>query len=321
MWSSLSCKLCKVDPKGAQARTESEWQAAKQSEYVRLNRKTVTELRKMMKEMIDSSAVVASDPAAAAEVPAAAAMAAMAADDTSGSVVAEVAVIADEDVATSTTAASSFTPDTDTPAEVSTLLHEISQFEGNATEALLKVKKEALASALAAAAICSQRRTETSILKQWSEDVTKIIGSTSVAISKASESEVCLDVLEFSAADLLDEQRQSVPRPLFGIHWKAHAVAAHATSFIIHSYTTGTDTWPTLPASGPGAPGAQGLRCFKDSALSTLMIDRKRIIVSTSNMALLEQVELCFAGRLLPVPIGQPVVGAPKKVKLPLATQ
>lgn len=103
-------------------------------------------------------------------------------------------------------------------------------------------------------------------------------------------------------ADLDGTQFRAPEKAPNNEHWEVQRAAAYASWCILGAYVD------SAGRSGiPAANNMSGLEEYKDKGLDKIAIYKNKALLKASHPSeLLHQLRFCFAGRLIPVPKGQP---------------
>lgn len=172
-------------------------------------------------------------------------------------------------------------------------------------------RKENLVQVLAAVRVAEEKVKEKNHWAEWNDSLQSLLDSVINPDDDPSGSKV-----EAFNVDLEGDGDSSFPQAFVSsnkIHWEAQRTAAFASWALLGLYVGSSDA--TSFVSSPNADLSDLDSCFQDSGISTLRVQKKKMIMQVSSEEDLN-LKLCFAGRLWPLPQGQPATFLSRRLKL-----
>lgn len=184
--------------------------------------------------------------------------------------------------------------------------------EHSLQESLQKLKKDALAQSLAALQVQREKQTEVECWEQWQANISNLI-------SKA-DGPAAGDDLIVSPVAGLDEHdsvffRLDSPSLQRSQHWEAQRLAAAATWALLGSYA-GSEAESLI--ANQEVLEVSGLDNYRDNFNGMVGVQKKKLVVQLTQSTPddLKDIRLCFSGRLVPAPHGQPPTFLRTKLKV-----
>lgn len=158
-------------------------------------------------------------------------------------------------------------------------------------------KKELAVKSLACFWYLDERRAEEKALETWEQDVEKLIAYAN-AEEDAAADELGLLTLDAEKGDTILNDPTVAPNKQ---HWEVQRAAAYASWCILGSYIQDSTDMPT------SVTGAE----YYDTGLDYVQIIKNKPSIKVDSVEAIQDnitasLRLCFAGRLVPVPRGQP---------------
>lgn len=184
-------------------------------------------------------------------------------------------------------------------------------------ENLQKIKKDALANAVALLNIEEEKQKESDCWDTWQKNIESIM-------IKADDDP---DADPHPTAPL--DEKDAIFSPIYSPfqkeskHWQAQRLASFATWALLGSYI-GSDL--ANEVGGTGKVEVRGIDQFQDIFQDMIGVHKKKLVlsmnmfepgnISTDSTVITDSLRLCFPGRLVPAPQGQPPTFLKTKLKL-----
>ena len=173
-------------------------------------------------------------------------------------------------------------------------------------------KKDPLVQVLAAVRVVEEKVKEKNHWVEWNDCLHSLLDSVINPDDDPSGNKV-----EAFNVDLEGDGTSSFPQASVSsnkIHWEAQRTAAFASWALLGLYVGSSDATSVLSSPDPALSDLGS--CFQDSGISTLRVQKKKMIMQVSSEGDLNCLKLCFVGRLWPLPQGQPATFLSRRLKL-----